>query len=70
MRTFIVCFSDQPADLPLRAYEHAPHVWCYEVEAAEAFEAVGIGSELWRADVGDLEPVSLAAVPREVVGKP
>jgi hypothetical protein len=70
MRTFIVCFSDQRTDLPLSAYQHTPHVWGYEVEARHAFEAIGIGSELWRADVGDLEPVRLAAAPIEVVGEP
>jgi hypothetical protein len=71
MRTYIVCFSDQRTDLPLRAHRDTPHVWCYEVEAAHAFEAGGIGSELWRADVGDrVEPVCLEAAPIEVVGEP
>jgi hypothetical protein len=68
MRTFIVCFSDELTDLPVSAYQRTPRVWSYEVEAAHAFEALGIASELWRADVGDLEPVSLAAAPIEVVG--
>jgi hypothetical protein len=68
MRTFIVCFSDQRTDLPPSAHQRTPHVWGYEVEAAHAFEAIGIASELWRADVGDLAPISIAAAPIEVVG--
>ena len=70
MRRLIVCFSDQLTDLPLRAYQHTPHVWGYEVEAAHAFETVGIASQLWPADVGDLAPVSIAATPMDVVGEP
>ena len=68
--TFIVCFSDQLTDLPLSAYKDTPNVWGYEVEAAHAFEAIGIASQLWRGDVGDLAPVSVAAAPIEVVGEP
>jgi hypothetical protein len=64
MPMYIVCFSEHDINIPLRDHERTPYVWGYEVEAADVYQAVEIGRQRLREDLGgDFVPASIAAAP-------